>query len=107
MNRAYYSDDISAFLARSSNDIVGILVQKASAEGSTIESSQIDAWLEQISILKPALMPYSSNGTIYFEYTVPRLGRGSMFLGLSAQLFLFSNFKFGETQFKLSARLSL
>ena len=72
MKRAYYSESIGAFLDREADSIVGIL---ATQHAYTLELPQTDAWLEQIRILKHAMDPFRSRGTIYFEYSIPRLGR--------------------------------
>ncbi len=72
MKRAYYSNAISSFLDESSDQIFGIIAQSSAF---AIEASQRDAWLEQISILKTVLIPYRQQGSIYFEYSIPRLGK--------------------------------
>ena len=56
MNRAYYSDIIATFLDKEPNEILGQLVRRASTDGASIETTQTDAWLEQITILKTALV---------------------------------------------------
>jgi hypothetical protein len=56
MNRAYYSDRIAGFLDTTPNAIVGELVRRAGMEGAHIESTQTDAWLEEIAILRTELV---------------------------------------------------
>src|SRR5687768_735776 len=75
MNRAYYSDTIVQFLYKGPDEILGQLVRSASTAGASLESTQTDAWLEEINILKPALAPYHGSGSLYFEYSIPRLGK--------------------------------
>jgi len=70
MRRAYYSSSIVDFLNRSSNEIVGELTR---AHARTLEQTQLNAWLEQINILKGVLI--NRSGRIYFEYAIPRMGK--------------------------------
>ena len=70
MNRAYYSDTIKAFLSTSPDDILGKLSAKSEFGA---EQEQIGAWSEEIRILKDLLSKYE--GSIYFEFSIPRMGR--------------------------------
>lgn len=70
MNRAYYSDTIDSFIQADPNAILGQLNQNS--EGP-VEPAQREAWGSQIEMLKPQLSGYS--GKIYFEFSIPRMGR--------------------------------
>jgi hypothetical protein len=72
MIRAYYQDAIGDFLTKSVDGILGAIVQ---AGTFSLETTQRDAWLEQIHILQDVLRPYRQRGSVYFEYSVPRLGQ--------------------------------
>lgn len=98
MNRAYYSDTITRFLARSQNEILGEL-----GRGHTVEASQNDAWIEEIRILQSTLGPYRDSGSIYFEYSIPRLGKRIDVLLLIKHVIFLLEFKVGEDKFSLSA----
>jgi hypothetical protein len=94
MRREYYSDPISSFLARNNEEILGKLAQ---ANDFALEQTQRDAWLEEIRILKNILQPYK--GSIYFEYSIPRMGkRIDVVLIVSPVIFVFE-FKIGEKEF--------
>lgn len=69
MNRYYYSDTIKNFLNQQSQHIIGILTQ---SNQFNLETTQRDAWNTQISILKESLAGFQ--GTIIFEYDIPRMG---------------------------------
>ncbi len=69
MKRHYYSDLISKFCNSSSQEILGAIVE---SNEFSVETTQKDAWLEQIKILKPILLNYE--GRIFFEYSIPRMG---------------------------------
>ncbi len=99
MRRAYYSDSIASFLHKASNEILGQLVHAASADGAYIETTQTDAWREQIAVLKKALGPYREKGSLYFEYSIPRLGKRIDVLALIGPVIFVIEFKVGEDQF--------
>lgn len=98
MRREYYSDTISNFLQRTSDEILGKLAQ---GNDFSLEQTQRDAWLEEIRILKTALQPYK--GSVYFEYSIPRMGkRIDVVLILQSVIFVLE-FKVGEKEFPLHA----
>src|SRR5262245_31191238 len=103
MNRAYYSDTIAQFLARESDEILGQLVRGARADGWSAETSQTDAWLEQIALLKAILAPYQNEGAAYFEYGIPRLGSRIDVVALIRSVIFVIEFKVGEEEFNASA----
>jgi len=70
MLRSYYSAPINEFLGTSSDVILGKLERQ---NEFALLPTQRDAWLEEIVILKETLVPYQ--GTIYFEYNIPRMGK--------------------------------
>lgn len=100
MKREFYSDTISTFLSKSESAILGELT---AANRFTLESTQSDAWIEQIRIMKAALAPYQSHGKIYFEYSIPRLGRRIDVLALIEHVIFVIEFKVGEKTFEAHA----
>jgi Uncharacterized conserved protein (DUF2075) len=98
MRRAYYSSSISDFLATSPNEILGELTR---AHSRTIEQTQLNAWLEQINILKRILL--NRSGRIYFEYAIPRMGKRIDVLLLTGPVIFVLEFKVGESHFSSSA----
>ena len=94
MKRDYYSSSIANFLKASPEEIVGSLTINS---GFAIEPTQRDAWVAEIAILKTALTDL--HGQIYFEYSIPRMGRRiDVVLLIDAALFVLE-FKIGEHQF--------
>ena len=55
--------------------IIGILTTAHTSLHASLQGLQNDAWREEISLLKDILTPYIGRGHIYFEYTIPRMGR--------------------------------
>src|SRR5687767_13732940 len=101
MNRAYYSDSIEAFLDRRNSEILGAMVQVGSF---AVETTQRDAWLEEIRILQEVLKPYRQRGKIYFEYSVPRLGQRIDAVVVVDHVIFVIEFKVGEREFSAYAR---
>ncbi len=98
MNREYYSDSIAAFLGASPEEILGRL---ATNNDFALEQTQRDAWLEEITILKSVLLPF--NGSIYFEYSIPRMGGRIDVVVLVGSVIFVLEFKVGETDFASQA----
>ena len=94
MKRDYYSDSILGFLNTSSDQILGILVKN---NDFALEHSQRDAWLEEINILQKALRSYQ--GSIHFEYSIPRMGKRIDVIAVIGPAILVLEFKVGESEF--------
>ncbi len=94
MKRDYYSDSIEEFLKSSPEEILGKL---ATNNEFSLETTQRAAWLEEIKILSKALRPYK--GWVYFEYSIPRMGkRIDTVLVIGSAIFVLE-FKIGEDEF--------
>ena len=71
MNRAYYSDFICDFCIESNDNIYGRISGGYDLNKLTIQQS--NAWKNQIRILKQTILNF--NGRVYFEFTIPRMGK--------------------------------
>jgi len=98
MKRAYYSDKISNFLNTSNGEVIEKLV---SANTFTLEQTQKDAWYEEIGILRNALQ--GLEGSLYFEYSIPRMGERIDVLLLIGHIIFILEFKVGYKDFSASA----
>jgi len=94
MKRDYYSDSITAFLDTSPTEILGTLVTNS---GFAVELTERDAWREEIRILKTVL--HDLQGQIYFEYSIPRMGRRVDVVLLIGSVLFVLEFKVGEKTF--------
>jgi hypothetical protein len=94
MNRAFYSDSIADFLGRKPDEILGALAGHADF---ALEQTQRDAWLEEIGILHLALS--RCRGSVYFEYSIPRMGRRIDVVLLIGPAVFVLEFKVGERDF--------
>ncbi len=95
MNRAYYSNRITDFLQRSESEIIGLI--DLGCDDSSIRQTQRVAWREQIQILKQVLVGRA--GSIYFEYSIPRMGERIDVVLLIGPVIFVLEFKVGECHF--------
>lgn len=98
--RSLYVDDLTQFLARSPESILGLL---AGATGFPVTLEQRFAWTEQIELLRDALSGLEGRGRIYFEYAIPRLGKWIDVLLVLDHVVFVIEFKVGESTFNRSA----
>jgi hypothetical protein len=94
MSRAYYSDSIASFVLSEPDEIIGKLTQGSEF---AVEMTQRDAWMGQIAILKQVLLKYE--GSIYFEYSIPRMGERIDVVLLIGPVIFVLEFKVGESEF--------
>src|SRR3972149_3463805 len=94
MRREYYSDTIANFLKSAPNEILGKLVQ---SNDFALEQTQRDAWLDEIHILQKTLQQYK--GSIYFEYSIPRMGKRIDVVVITGSTIFILEFKVGENEF--------
>ena len=71
MERFFYQNNITGFLADSEDTILGALARNNSFD---LVDLQRNAWLYEITFLKN-LLRNESSGHIIFEYSIPRLGK--------------------------------
>ena len=76
------------------NEILGRLVKN---NDFALEQTQRDAWLEEINILQETLQPYK--GSVYFEYSIPRMGKRIDVVVITGSTIFVLEFKVGENEF--------
>jgi hypothetical protein len=94
MNRYYYGNSIKGFLNQSDSEIIGILSLN---DLFSSDKTQKDAWTYQIQALKKTLMSFG--GEIFFEYSIPRMGRRIDVVLLIKNVLFLLEYKVGEKQF--------
>lgn len=98
MRREYYSDSITNFLETKPDEILGKLARNNDFD---LGQNQRDVWLEEIVILQKTLSSHS--GSIYFEYSIPRMGkRIDVLLIIKSAIFVLE-FKIGDKEFYTSS----
>src|SRR3990167_2002019 len=98
MKREYYSDSITTFLKTKPDEILGKLARNSDFD---LGQNQRDSWLEEISILQNILS--GREGSIYFEYSIPRMGRRIDVVLIIKNAIFILEFKVGEKEFIHSA----
>lgn len=98
MQNYFYKNTLPSFCNESIDVIVGILTNNSSFD---VTRTQRDAWIEQITLLQSTL--HDRTGSIYFEYTVPRLGRRIDVVILTGSVIYVIEFKVGEHEYNTSA----
>lgn len=102
VRRWLYAADYSRFVGSSTEQILGELVRHV---GNDIEINQNNAWQQQIQLLKQLQLPteLATSAKLYFEYTIPRLGRRVDVILVVGHVLFVVEFKVGEKQFTVSA----
>lgn len=98
--RSYYSATLNEFLKTDADEIHGILIRNSEAP-PTLE--QQGAWMGQLEIMKKNLYNLDS-GQIYFEFTIPRMGKRADTILINAGMIFLLEFKIGESQYKRADR---
>lgn len=99
MTRSYYSNTISDFLTDDSDKILGQLIRN---HDFAAENLQRNAWIKQIEILKAAL-PTFKYGQIYFEFSIPRMGKRVDNILIIDDFIFVVEFKVGDTEYQKHA----
>ena len=94
--RYYYSDTISMFLTRSTDEIVGKLTL---ASQHDINDETSNSWVEEIESLRKVLAPYKDRGSVFFEYNIPRMGRRADVILLIDELVFILEYKTAGSKF--------
>jgi hypothetical protein len=97
ISRAWYAASITDFLQAPSDHILG---QLAANSGFSIDLSQRDAWLQEIDTLQTHIT--GLEGGIFFEFTIPRMGRRIDVVLVIGPVVFVLEFKVGEADFERS-----
>jgi len=90
----YYKDSIESFQNRSTEEIIGSISLSNQFDSSV---NQTKAWEQQIQILKKALDGFK--GTVFFEFSIPRMGKRVDCLVIIDNVVFIIEFKIGENKF--------
>jgi hypothetical protein len=97
MKREYYSESIANFRHTIPDEIIGKLANGLSQDGFPLLPSQERAWQEEIRILHETLIRFE--GMIYFEYSIPRMGKRIDVVIIIGSVIFVLEFKIGEREF--------
>jgi len=96
--RAWYAASIADFRAAAPNEILGELARNGSY---ALLETQRDAWLAQIDFLRSQLDGLA--GAIFFEFSIPRMGRRIDVVLLIEGIVFVVEFKVGDAAYDASA----
>ena len=99
MNRSYYQNSIDNFLIEDKNSIFG---QLAKNHQHNLEDQQKNAWLKQIELLKSSLKDI--HGNLYFEFSIPRMGKRVDNILISNNFIFVIEFKIGDNYYTKDAQ---
>ncbi|MCA8913319.1 MAG: DUF2075 domain-containing protein [Planctomycetes bacterium] len=97
-SRAWYDAPLAEFLDSPPAVVLGRLTQNSDF---SVEPDQRDAWLGQIDVLRTALA--GSNGNIYLEFNIPRMGKRIDAVVLVGPVVFVIEFKVGAESFDRTA----
>jgi hypothetical protein len=95
---AYYEADVKDFCTAEPNAVLGEL---ANRHGFALELQQKFAWQEQIAVLQAFLT--NVPGHIYFEFSIPRMGKRADVILVSGGVVFVIEFKVGSDTFDRAA----
>jgi len=90
----YYSDTIRIFLSKPVEEIIGSITLSNYFDSTY---NQNKAWEQQIAILKSTLQGF--DGTLFFEFSIPRMGKRIDCLLIIENVVFVIEFKVGETEY--------
>ena len=96
MSRCLYNSSIEKFNNAGADSILGEIIKHFHGVAPT---TSIEAWEGEISIMKDVLSAYTGkDGTIIFEYDIPRLGKRIDVVLLLDGIIFCLEFKVGESK---------
>lgn len=95
MSNYYYQSSIEKFLSSSNEEIIGAITI---ANHFDSNQNQNRSWEQQIPFLKNALAGYVGN--LYFEFTIPRMGKRVDAIVIIDSVVFVIEFKVGETKYQ-------
>ena len=90
----FFKDSIESFLQKSSLEIIGSITLSNQFDSTLFQNK---AWKEQIEILKNAVAGYK--GIIFFEFSIPRMGKRVAAIIIIDNVVFVIEFKVGENKF--------
>ena len=91
----FYKDSIAAFLQKSTEEIVGTITLANQFDSTQLQNQ---SWEHQIRLLKKVLFDY--NGTIFFEFSIPRMGKRVDAIIIIDDVIFVVEFKVGESKYQ-------
>lgn len=94
MSNYFFKSSIESFHEMSVDVIIGIISRANQFDSN---QNQTQSWEQQIIILKKSLVGYS--GTLFFEFSIPRMGKRVDVIAVIKNVVFVIEFKVGETKY--------
>jgi hypothetical protein len=94
MSRYYYSNEIDNFLEEDPQTILGHLTTNSNFP---VLQNQLESWIREVEILKSVLPTF--DGKLFFEYSIPRMGRRIDVVLIIANVVFVVEFKVGQSHY--------
>jgi len=105
---ALYSASVSDFLAHEADLIIGRQTNLVRQGFTELSVEQLDAWRQQIPILRDALSPHSTrNWHLLLEFSIPRRGKRIDAVILTGDTILVIEFKCGSKKYERDGRIQV
>lgn len=98
--RSYYSEDISSFLTDSVDVVLGRMSKNINFD---LDIATRNSWIQEVEILKNQLKNVVAKGKIFFEFSIPRLGKRIDVLLISGSVIYVFEFKTGDSEYTSAA----
>src|SRR5579872_7108542 len=98
MKRFYYSDTVETYCESEPDRIIGILTNNSDFD---VTQTQRNAWNVEILMLQQQLNGFK--GSIFFEFSIPRMGRRADVLLIVDNVIFVIEFKVGGDEFYSNA----
>lgn len=98
--RSYYSEEIKSFLADSPEVVLGRMLKESAF---SVDIPTKNSWIEQIEILHAQLNKIGVNGKLFFEFSIPRLGKRIDVLLILGSVIYILEFKTGDSDYSAQA----
>lgn len=102
--RFYYGENISVFLKRKPAELIGTL---ALASGRDDNGQTKRSWLAETEVLQASLAGFRGRGSVFFEYSIPRMGRRADVIAVIDTVIFVLEFKTEEQKFTREALIQV
>jgi hypothetical protein len=96
--KSYYSEDISSFLQDSAEVVLGRMSMNVSFD---LDIATKNSWVQEVDILKDQLKGIVTQGKLFFEFSIPRLGKRIDVLLITGSVIFVLEFKTGDSELKI------
>lgn len=94
--KSYYSEDVSSFLQDSAEAVLGRMSKNTNFD---LDIATRNSWIQEVEILKDQLNGVVTQGKLFFEFSIPRLGKRIDVLLITGSVIYVLEFKTGDSEY--------